>query len=236
MDAFEERLHSFSGGDVLDVGTGCGACIEILAEHLADYRQIVGVDVQVSRLADAVKERRQPNVSFAAMDAYRLAVPDNSFDIVVISDSLHHLDYPEQVLKELYRVTRPGGRLIVIEMFRDHQTDLQMTYVNMHHWWASIDRRAGITHNETLTRNDITKLVGNIGLHDLEAIELAGEPENPLDGKLLSQFDELIDSYPDKVDGHADQERLRAEGEMIKAQLHENGMKWATELALIGVK
>ena len=200
MDLFEERLHTISGGDVLDVATGCGGWLQVLADHLADYRTLIGVDLKPERLADAVEERPLPNVSFAAMDAYRLAFPDNSFDIVQIANSLHHLDHPEQVMQELYRVTRPGGRVIIVEMYCDNQTELQMVHVDMHHWWAAIDRRAGIIHNETLPRDKIISLAADVGLHDLEPIELSGEPDDPLDAKLREQLDELIDGYPAKIE------------------------------------
>jgi len=55
------------------------------------------------------------NVSFSEGDIFALPFEDVSFDIVGTIRTLHHLDRPEQALKELVRVTKPNGRLLIID-------------------------------------------------------------------------------------------------------------------------
>ena len=97
----------------VDVGTGAGALALALAPLV---REVVGVD-RVPELLDQARERAagRPNVTFVEGDAARLPFDDFSFDLAATLRTLHHVPRPEVVLAELVRVTRPGGRLLVID-------------------------------------------------------------------------------------------------------------------------
>jgi len=234
MAKIEQILHEISGGDVLDVGTGCGPNIREIETLLKDYRTIIGVDTQMSRLIEATTEKfpDHSRIHFACMDAYRLALPDSSFDTVMISNSLHHLDRPREVLREIARVTRPGGYVFVFEMYCDNLTALQMSHVMLHHWWAAIDRRAGIVHNETFTRDEILQMCADVGLKVEQVCELPDPPGEPIEPEMMSELEKLIDTYPDKISDHPDRERLVSEGAQIKERLHDVGIAWATQLCV----
>jgi ubiquinone/menaquinone biosynthesis C-methylase UbiE len=95
----------------LDAGCGTGALAEALAPLVGE---VVGVDLDESLLAEA---RRLPlsNVSFAVADARALPFGAGSFDIAGCHRVLHHVRRPELVLAELVRVTRPGGKVLVVD-------------------------------------------------------------------------------------------------------------------------
>jgi demethylmenaquinone methyltransferase/2-methoxy-6-polyprenyl-1,4-benzoquinol methylase len=59
--------------------------------------------------------RRRPELPFVAGDAIRLPFADRSFDAVTISFGLRNVNDPEAALREMLRVTRPGGRLVLCE-------------------------------------------------------------------------------------------------------------------------
>ncbi len=238
MNIVEQKLHDTISGDILDVGTGCGPNIREVEPLLKDYRCIIGVDTQMSRLIEATTEKfpDHPKIHFAAMDAYQLALPDNSFDTAMISNSLHHLERPGEVLREMVRVVRPGGHLLVFEMFSDDLSALQMTHVMLHHWWAAIDRRAGIIHNETFTRDEIIGLCTESGLRDIETFEQPDTPGEPIPAEWVPHLEGLIDTYPAKIPDHPDRERLIAEGELVRQRLHDPGIAWATQLCLFARK
>ena len=96
---------------VLDAGTGAGALALALAPHVAE---VVGVDVEPELLARA-RERAPANATFEEADATSLPFPDASFDLAGTLRTLHHVHRPELVVAELARVTRPGGRILVVD-------------------------------------------------------------------------------------------------------------------------
>ncbi len=112
-----DAVHGFvlAHGDerALDVGTGAGALAFALAPLV---REVVGVD-RVPELLEHARERAagHPNVSFVEGDAEHLPFEDGSFDLACTLRTLHHVPRPELVLAELVRVTRPGGRLLVVD-------------------------------------------------------------------------------------------------------------------------
>ena len=73
-------------------------------------------DIVPELLAEARKlAAGLPNVSFAAGDIFALPFDTGSFDIVGTIRTLHHLERPEKAIPELVRVTRPNGRLLVVD-------------------------------------------------------------------------------------------------------------------------
>lgn len=113
---FEECAQAVPGtGKILDVGCGYG----LLANYLSldsPRRQIVGHDTAADRIAVAqATAAGRPNVQFVVGDAR--ALPDRSFDAIVVTDVLHHVPYAEQapILKDLFEKLKPGGVLVVRE-------------------------------------------------------------------------------------------------------------------------
>jgi ubiquinone/menaquinone biosynthesis C-methylase UbiE len=99
---------------VLDVACGTGLVAFGAAEAVAPHGQVVGIDLS-GRMVETARRRAQgrklSNVSFARMDAERLELSDASFDVVVCALGLMYMPHPEQAVREMRRVLRPGGRL-----------------------------------------------------------------------------------------------------------------------------
>jgi len=112
-----ERVRAFvlPRGDerALDVGTGAGALALALAPLV---RSVVGVD-RVPELLALARERATAlgNAEFVEADATSLPFDDASFDLAGTLRTLHHVRRPELVVAELGRVTRPGGRVLVVD-------------------------------------------------------------------------------------------------------------------------
>ncbi len=102
--------------DVLDVASGEGFGSAYLAQTA---RSVVGVDISEEAIAHANKSYRADNLRFSAGDATKLAFPDASFDVVVSFETIEHLDDQQSFLKEIRRVLRPKGFLIVSTPNRD---------------------------------------------------------------------------------------------------------------------
>lgn len=102
------------GMDVLDVGCGPGSITVDLAAAVAPGR-VRGVEITEAPLAQARAEAatRGVTVEFAVDDAYRLSDPDDAYDVTHAHQVLQHLSDPVAALREMRRVTRPGGVVAV---------------------------------------------------------------------------------------------------------------------------
>lgn len=118
----DERAASLAGrvrtfvqprGDerALDVGTGAGALALALAPLV---REVVGVD-RVPELLELARERAPANAEFVEADATKLPFDDGSFDLACTLRTLHHVPHPDLIVAELARVTRPRGRVLVVD-------------------------------------------------------------------------------------------------------------------------
>lgn len=98
------------GERILDLAAGTGTSSRPFADAGAF---VVPADLSVGMLA--VGKQRQPELAFVNADALALPFADGVFDAVTISFGLRNVENVPQALAELYRVTRPGGRIVVCE-------------------------------------------------------------------------------------------------------------------------
>jgi len=103
------------GRRALDYCCGLGGVSLQIAEAGGD---VVGFDISGESVVTARKALEDADVGdrgeFVVMDAERLGFPDRSFDVVVVSGVLHHLDV-DRAYPELARVLKPGGRILCLE-------------------------------------------------------------------------------------------------------------------------
>jgi ubiquinone/menaquinone biosynthesis C-methylase UbiE len=96
------------GMAILDVGCGPGTITAGLAERVPDGH-VTAIDAVADIVAKAAADFPRDNLTFATGDVYALDYPDASFDVVHAHQVLQHLVDPVAALREMRRVTRPGG-------------------------------------------------------------------------------------------------------------------------------
>lgn len=97
--------------EVLECACGTGLLTGTIADRC---RSLVATDFSANMLKRARRKYGdRSNVRFAQADIQRLDYPDGCFDAVVAANVIHLLDRPHQALRELDRVCRPGGRIIL---------------------------------------------------------------------------------------------------------------------------
>ena len=112
------------GERVLDLAAGTGTSSEPFA---AAGAYVVPCDFSLGMLR--VGKQARPSLPFTAGDGTRLPFADDAFDAVTISFGLRNIVDPEAGLRELLRVTRPGGRLVVCEFSHPTFGPLRTVYL-----------------------------------------------------------------------------------------------------------
>lgn len=97
------------GQTVLELGCGTGL---FSREIIADGLHLTSIDISPELLH--IAKRKVPDLEFVQTDAHRLPFAESTFDVVLGSSVLHHLEVG-LVLREIRRVTRPGGRIAFAE-------------------------------------------------------------------------------------------------------------------------
>jgi ubiquinone/menaquinone biosynthesis C-methylase UbiE len=112
-----ELLRLKPGAAVLDVGCGGGeVCVE-LAARVGPQGRVAGIDPSEAMIAAAKRAARaSPHpIHLRVAGIYALPFPDGTFDAVRAERVFQHLRDPEAGLREMLRVTRPGGRVMAID-------------------------------------------------------------------------------------------------------------------------
>lgn len=152
------------GMRVLDLGCGDGA----LTLEIARFGgQVTGVDESAALVARATAlaaKRHVRNVRFVRGDVESLDFDAASFDLVVVSQTLHSLDDPEKALREAARVLAPGARIIVLDLL-PHKEEWVRDKLG--------HRRLGYTPDE------IAALLRDAGFAGVEVERAAARPQEP---------------------------------------------------------
>jgi len=117
-----DLLHERPFRSLLDLGTGTGRILELFGPEI---ERGLGIDLSLDMLAIArsrLDHAGLKNCSVRQGDIFDLAVPRDSFDVVVIHQVLHFLDDGARAIREAARVLRPQGRLMVID-FAPHDLE-----------------------------------------------------------------------------------------------------------------
>ncbi|MFC8302934.1 demethylmenaquinone methyltransferase [Specibacter sp. NPDC057265] len=118
-----DAVGAVPGQRVLDLAAGTGTSSEPYADAGVD---VVACDFSVGMLK--VGKRRRPDIDFVAGDATNLPFADDSFDATTISFGLRNVIDPKKALREMLRVTKPGGKLVVAEFSHPTLTLFRTVY------------------------------------------------------------------------------------------------------------
>lgn len=120
------------GQRVLDLGGGTGDLTAKFSRMVGDSGQVILADINNSMLKVGRSKLRDSgivgNVGYVQANAEELPFPDNYFDCITISFCLRNVTDKEQALRSMYRVLKPGGRLLVLEFSKPILEPLSKIY------------------------------------------------------------------------------------------------------------
>ncbi len=227
-------LSGLPGGRVLDAATGAGNFAVEMEMNFSDCTLIAAIDTSIRPLVNIAKRHGSSKIAPSAMDAALLAFRDETFNTVALSNSLHHLNNPGEILSEMMRTLTPGGFFVIREMFSDgDQTLSQKTHTILHNWWAATDSNNGVVHNPVFTEQEIYSCIESIGLVNLRfqiSEDLTG---NPYDSEVMSHLNKALEVYDKRASAFYS---LREQGKEAKAYLKKHGFTGARALITVGMK
>jgi ubiquinone/menaquinone biosynthesis C-methylase UbiE len=171
-------LSKTKDAEVLDVGTGT-ARIPILMLDRAPGLKVLAVDLagEMLRVAtrNVVAAGHSERCRMGKLDAKALRLPDRRFDLVMCNSTAHHIPDPRIIFKEMARVLKPNGALIVRDLIRPNTMDEA---------WATVKRVAAGEHPRqqqlffdslcaSLTLAEVTDLVAQSGLDRMHVAKVS---------------------------------------------------------------
>ncbi len=227
-------MKRFNNTRILDVGTGNGNFIRVLTALDKEFKSAVGIDLLDSSIKVCKSGFNDERITFMKMDALNMDFPDESFDIVSLSNSLHHLDDISATLKEMERVLAPGGVLVFCEMRSNNLSKKQKSHLDMHHFAAEIDRACGATHNDTFTDKVILNHLTNKSSLDIKDVwEFTVPNKEDITPKEIEWLFETIDRVQERVEDSKKREYFRKKADKIKNYIRKYGFDSATQLIVV---
>ena len=227
-DCLHRILAGLRAGEVLDVGCGSGSFTRALADTLTGARSIIGIDPDKDSVDEARRLTDDRRVRFRVLAGGEAPFADERFDLVAISNALHHLDDPVVVLDELRRMVRPGGFLVVQELVSDELAPAEQNGRDVHHFKARIDRLRGRSHEPTLTRSAVRELVrssGGVVEEECEIYDPAADTSHTgVDGERVDEAIAFLAEYLPFAEGTPDYDDLAHEARRLASRLPAHGI------------
>lgn len=126
LEETENLLENPKQGRVLDVGCAHGQILEYFRKRTS--WELVGVEP----VAEVAEQAKRVGAEIHVSTLEEAALPENSFDVVLMSHVLEHVDNPDVTVREVYRILKPGGHLLAF--MPDHDGEDRKRFGNL--WWG----------------------------------------------------------------------------------------------------
>jgi len=151
----QKYFASFPKGNVLDLGCGNGWFTALLAEN--KNLEIVGMDVNIAELKQAVRVLQHTNLSFVFGDIFKVQFSENSFDYITLNASIQYFENLELLMNRLFKLLRSNGEIHIIDSPFYKNSELanakartveyytnmgfpKMSHAYFHHSWPEISK------------------------------------------------------------------------------------------------
>ena len=101
---------------IADLGAGDGTLSRLLARHAISVHCIDNSPRMVQLGRSLAKKEQLDNVTYVLGDIEKVPLPNNSVDLALLSQALHHAENPRVALAEAHRILKPGGRLLILDL------------------------------------------------------------------------------------------------------------------------
>lgn len=164
---YQTRILIPRGAKVLDCAAGTGALTIAAAERA---RSVLCTDNSEKMLEVAkgkCRRRRLDNVSFDRKNIFHTEFEDSTFDIVIAGNVLHLLAKPERAVKELARVCKPDGKLILPTFVLKNKNSISETLIGIY-------RKLGFSPNEEYSPKSYVEMLKGCNVGEVKVRLIKG--------------------------------------------------------------
>lgn len=157
--------------DVADLGAGEGILGQLLARRARQVTCIDNAPKMVEVGEELARRNHISNLSYRLGDIESVPMPDDSVDLALFSQALHHATKPQIAIAEASRILRPGGRILILDL-REHQFEqARELYADV---WLGF------------SENQLYRWLKEVGFRDVQTSIVARETEGPCFETLLA--------------------------------------------------
>lgn len=121
---------------IADLGAGEGSFSQLLARRAERVIAVDNSEKMVSFGRELVARNGLGNVEFRLGDLESLPIEDESVDLAVLSQALHHARHPQKAVEEAARILRPGGRIVILDLKKHNFEEARELYADL---WLGFD-------------------------------------------------------------------------------------------------
>lgn len=114
-------VHSSS--NVLEIGSGTGKIIKKILEMEKEIN-LFATDLSIDMLQKIKKKHQKNKINLVVNDAHSLPFKNNTFDLIILQQVIHHLRDPERAMREIGRVLKKGGKVLLLAVGSGYQKNI----------------------------------------------------------------------------------------------------------------
>jgi len=220
MENLKNYFKNISINKILDIATGKGQFIKVLLDIFPDA-SFTGIDPNEESLNLAKESFQNNNIRFLQMGAEKLNFEDNTFNLVSISNGLHHLPQLET-------------SIVISELVSDNLSPAQENQKFYHHLKSYTDRITGNFHHETWKKQEILDMTRKNSIQTELVFDY-------FDGKDFITETEDVDFWIIRLKGHIDTlkgqpvyQELLPKIDEFRKRIEKDGMEHADNVVIVG--
>ncbi len=139
---------------IADLGAGEGTFSQLLARRAKKVIAVDNSEKMVEYGAELARKHGVKNLEYRKGDLEAVPLKDASVDLAFFSQSLHHAQHPERAVAEAWRILKPGGRIVVLDLVRHNYEEAREMYADLWLGFTEVEavrflRQAGFKNIET---------------------------------------------------------------------------------------